>query len=118
MTSTAEPGGAPADAASDPEDAAKAPEDAASAPADAASETQGATGRPPAHSRARALAGWAVALLVAFSLALGLRAFVFQVFSIPSSSMESTLDINDRILVWRRSSTGMTCTRATSLKPS
>ena len=87
MTSTADPGGAQQDAAGNPEQAA--------------SETLAAAGRHPARSRARALAGWAVALLVALSLALGLRAFVFQVFSIPSSSMESTLGINDRILVWK-----------------
>ena len=87
MTGTADPGGTP--------------EDVASAPEDAASQTRGAARRPPARGRARALAGWAVALLVALSLALGLRALVFGVFSIPSSSMESTLDIGDRILVWK-----------------
>src|SRR5215472_10491382 len=87
MTSAADPGGAP--------------EDVAGAPEDEASEVQSGPGRPPGRGRARTLAGWAVALLVALSLALGLRAFVFQVFSIPSSSMESTLDINDRILVWK-----------------
>ena len=68
---------------------------------DPASESQGMAGRPPARRSARALAGWAIALLVALSLAFGLRAFVFQAFSIPSSSMESTLDIGDRILVWK-----------------
>jgi signal peptidase I len=68
---------------------------------DAASESQGAAGTPPARRRARTLVGWAVALVVALSLALGVRAFVFQAFSIPSSSMESTLDIGDRILVWK-----------------
>jgi signal peptidase I len=87
MTSAADPGGAP--------------EDVAGPPADAASDAEGAAGRRPGRGRARALAGWAVALLVALSLALGLRAFVFEVFSIPSSSMESTLGINDRILVWK-----------------
>jgi signal peptidase I len=87
MTSAADPG--------------DAPEDVAAARERAASEVQGGSGGPAARGRARTLAGWAVALLVALSLALGLRAFVFQVFSIPSSSMESTLDINDRILVWK-----------------
>ena len=67
----------------------------------AAGESQGAAGTPPPRRRARTLAGWAVALLVALSLALGVRAFVFQAFSIPSSSLESTLDIGDRILVWK-----------------
>ena len=75
--------------------------DLGGAPEDAASQAQGTGGRPPAGRRGRALAGWAVALIVALSLALGLRAFVFQAFWIPSTSMESTLDINDRILVWK-----------------
>jgi len=70
MTSAADPGGAP--------------EDVAGAAEDGAGEAEGAAGRPPGRGRARALAGWAVALFVALSLALGLRAFVFQVFSIPS----------------------------------
>ena len=38
---------------------------------DAAGESQGAAGTPPARHRARTLAGWAVALVVALSLALG-----------------------------------------------
>jgi signal peptidase I len=70
-------------------------------PEDAASEIQAAAGSPAARRRPRTLARWAVALLVALSLAFGIRAFVFQAFSIPSSSMESTLDIGDRILVWK-----------------
>src|SRR5215471_16548804 len=75
--------------------------DLGGAPGDAASESQGAARKPPARGRARTLAGWAIALLVALSLALSLRVFVFQTFSIPTSSMESTLDIGDRILVWK-----------------
>jgi signal peptidase I len=71
------------------------------APKDAPSEIQVATRRPPASRRPRALAGWAITLLVALSLALGTRAFVFQAFSIPTSSMESTFDVGDRILVWK-----------------
>jgi signal peptidase I len=42
-----------------------------------------------------------VTLLVALALALGVRAFVFQAFWIPSSSMEPTLGEGDRILVWK-----------------
>lgn len=38
-------------------------------------------------------------VLVAFALAFALRTFVVQVFYIPSSSMEPTLMVNDRILV-------------------
>jgi signal peptidase I len=40
-----------------------------------------------------------VLLLVAFVLAFLLRTFVIQVFYIPSSSMEPTLQINDRMVV-------------------
>jgi len=40
-----------------------------------------------------------VLLLIAFGLAFLLRTFVIQVFYIPSSSMEDTLEINDRIVV-------------------
>ncbi len=80
MTSAADPGGAAGDAARG---------------------TAGTPRRPSARRRSRAFAGWAITLLVALSLALGIRAFAFQAFSIPSSSMESTLDVHDRILVWK-----------------
>jgi signal peptidase I len=75
--------------------------DLGGASTDAAIEIQGADERPPARRRPRTLAGWAVTLLVALSLAFAIRVFVFQIFSIPTSSMESTLDIGDRILVWK-----------------
>lgn len=42
---------------------------------------------------------WAETIVVAFILALVIRAFFLQVFWIPSSSMEPTLDIQDRIVV-------------------
>ncbi|MFC1540469.1 signal peptidase I [Candidatus Margulisiibacteriota bacterium] len=42
---------------------------------------------------------WVETIVVAFVLALVIRAFFMQVFWIPSSSMEPTLDINDRIVV-------------------
>jgi signal peptidase I len=40
-----------------------------------------------------------VLLLVAFVLAFLLRTFIVQVFYIPSSSMEETLQVNDRMIV-------------------
>src|SRR5262249_19201566 len=75
--------------------------DLGGAPKDGASEIQGAARRPPARRRPRAPGGWAITVLVAVALAFGIRAFVFQAFSIPTSSMESTLDVGDRILVWK-----------------
>ena len=42
---------------------------------------------------------WTETIVVAFILALIIRAFFVQVFWIPSSSMEPTLDISDRIVV-------------------
>lgn len=42
---------------------------------------------------------WAVLLVIALVVALGLRAYGFQTFSIPSASMEPTLEIGDRIVV-------------------
>jgi signal peptidase I len=42
---------------------------------------------------------WTETIVVAFILALIIRAFFVQVFWIPSSSMEPTLDIQDRIVV-------------------
>ena len=70
-------------------------------PGNAASEPPEPPGAPPARRRFRALAGWAITLLLALLLAVGMRAFVFQIFSIPTSSMVPTLDIGDRILVWK-----------------
>ena len=42
---------------------------------------------------------WSETIVVALVLALIIRAFFLQVFWIPSSSMEPTLNINDRIVV-------------------
>lgn len=39
-----------------------------------------------------------VAVLVALLISAGLRVFVFQVFKVPSGSMESTLELGDRIV--------------------
>jgi signal peptidase I len=58
----------------------------------------GAAGKAP-PSRRRVLAGWAACLALALLLALGIRAFVVQAFSIPSTSMVPTLNVHDRILV-------------------
>jgi signal peptidase I len=79
-------------------------EDDLSAEADAAPQDQDVQARdaePPSrrHRRRRMYTEIAIGVLVALILALGVRAFAFQVFFVPSSSMEPTLQIGDRILV-------------------
>jgi signal peptidase I len=62
----------------------------------------GPPARPVTHRRSRGsrwLVEWAVVLLVAVGVAVGIRTFVVQTFYIPSASMEPTLMIGDRILV-------------------
>ena len=74
-----------------------APDDLSGAPGRAGGGPLAARAAPP--SRRRALAGWAICLALALLLAFGIRTFVFQVFSIPSTSMVPTLNVYDRILV-------------------
>jgi signal peptidase I len=52
-----------------------------------------------APSALRGAIEWAAVLVGAVLVALVVRTFLFQAFSIPSSSMESTLEIRDRLLV-------------------
>src|SRR6202035_955918 len=57
---------------------------------------------PPPRSRRRrrrVLTEWVIALAFAVVLATGLRAFVFEVFFVPTTSMVPTLAAYDRILV-------------------
>ena len=74
-----------------------APDDPGETPGRAAGGPQAVRKAPP--SRRRALAGWAISLALAALLAFGIRTFVVQVFSIPTTSMVPTLDVYDRILV-------------------
>jgi signal peptidase I len=70
-------------------------------PEDGPAETEGIPASPPGRRRLRALAWWGVTLLVTLVLVFGTRAFVIQAFSIPTSSMEPTIAVYDRILVWK-----------------
>jgi signal peptidase I len=74
-----------------------APDDLSRTPGRAADGPLAARKAPP--SRRRVFAGWAICLTLALLLAFGIRAFVFQAFSIPSTSMVPTLEVRDRILV-------------------
>jgi signal peptidase I len=53
----------------------------------------------PRRSRSRTVVEWLIVLVIAILVSLLVRTYVFQVFSIPSGSMEPTLQIHDRILV-------------------
>jgi len=73
-------------------------------PADLGGVPEQDTGEPlgqgsPQPSRRRVLAGWGITLVLALVLAFGVRTFVFQAFSIPTTSMVPALDVHDRILV-------------------
>jgi len=78
-------------------DVSGAPDDLGRTPGGPAGGPAAARKAPP--PRRRALAGWAICLALALLLAFGIRAFVVQAFSIPSTSMLPTLDVGDRILV-------------------
>ena len=59
----------------------------------------GTSGRVENRPRSRWIVEWAIVLLVALGLAVVLRTFVIQTYSIPSGSMIPTLMVGDRILV-------------------
>ncbi len=58
--------------------------------------SSGPTRRRP---RRRAATEWAIVVVGALLLAVGFRTFGFASFSVPSASMEPTLEVGDRILV-------------------
>src|SRR5271170_1938638 len=75
-----------------------APADLGPAGTDPASAEPAGTG-PQRRRWRRGLAETVITLLVAALLSVLLRAYAFEVFSIPSASMVPTLDVYDRILV-------------------
>lgn len=54
---------------------------------------------PPLSHRTRSILEWLAVVIVAVVVSLLIRTYVFQTFSIPSGSMEPTLQIGDRIVV-------------------
>jgi len=82
------------------DDETKEPPTGAGEPAATAGPARGRRAhRSVAHSRRRWLIELAIGLAVAVLIALGIRTYVFQAYFVPSSSMEPTLQIGDRILV-------------------
>jgi signal peptidase I len=75
--------------------------DGPSAPADSANSAAAAKARAGSRSR-KGRSFWRefpVLIVVALAIALVIKTFVVQAFYIPSSSMENTLDIGDKVLV-------------------
>ncbi|MGH9080880.1 MAG: signal peptidase I, partial [Acidimicrobiales bacterium] len=64
-----------------------------------AHDTDPMAGAPRATSSGRWLVEWLAVLVVALVLAIGVRAYVAQMFYIPSGSMLPTLQVGDRIVV-------------------
>jgi len=54
---------------------------------------------PQRPKLSRTLVSWALTIAIAVSATLIVRAFVFQQYSIPSSSMVPTLEVGDRVIV-------------------
>ncbi len=56
---------------------------------------------PPARSAWRSLLEWVGVIVCALALAAVLQVFLVQAFSIPSRSMEPTLSVGDRVVVYK-----------------
>ena len=53
----------------------------------------------PQKTRTKTVLEWVITLVIALLIALLVRTFVFQTYSIPSASMEPTLQVGDHIIV-------------------
>lgn len=72
---------------------------AAASEEDARAAATGQRRKRRRRSQRREIAEWAAVIVGALLVALVIKAFLFQAFYIPSSSMEPTLQIGDRVLV-------------------
>ncbi len=54
---------------------------------------------PTRPSGWRTATSWGITILIAVAATLGIRAFVFEQYSIPSTSMVPTLEVGDRVIV-------------------
>ena len=71
-------------------------------PSEGREEEAGSAQRPPRQQHRRRLSAWQelpILIVVALAIALVIKSFVVQPFFIPSSSMENTLLIGDKVLV-------------------
>ena len=80
---------------------AVAPRDDGGGAGDPDGPTEGATPRRRERSTAWWAFEWLCVIALALVLALAVRTFVIQTFYIPSGSMEPTLNIGDRIFVFK-----------------
>jgi signal peptidase I len=66
---------------------------------------QAAAVQSPRHLRTRSVLGWVATIVVSLIFATGIRAYAAQSFYVPSGSMLPTLQIGDRLIVNKLSST-------------
>ena len=91
-----EPAGSPADPAASSGDAGGAQDSQKAQESQESQDEQGPRKKRKTRSFWRELP---LLIVIALAIALLIKSFVVQAFWIPSSSMENTLDINDKILV-------------------
>ncbi|HYK69497.1 MAG TPA: signal peptidase I [Streptosporangiaceae bacterium] len=86
----------------EPSEPSGQPEEPAGPPPTEGSQNAAASQVPPRREHRRRLSGWQelpILIVVALAIALVIKSFVVQPFFIPSSSMEDTLLVGDKVLV-------------------